>query len=241
MRDPVYRHRLTDYDRGLVPCRFVAGLDEGAAVPQDWLARSGRSIGHPGWGLLYHLVLTRLDPDRDNLIVETGTNWGSSTLVLAQAIRDSRRSGRIRTIELDPVIYEEARRRAALAGLDDLIDFHCGDSLTVLPGLLAEGEVLAVAFLDGNHFHDHVVTEFELVRPYLAHDSLVVFDNTYLIAEGAEDPRVHGALRTIVDRHGGSLVNLPFASWYTPGIAIWQAQPFTEMAPPAPGSFVPNS
>ena len=71
-------------------------------------------------------------------------------------------------------------------------------------------------------------------------DGLVVFDNTSLIAEDDEDPRVNGALRTIVAKHGGNLVNLPFCSWYTPGMAFWQKNPFADMEPPQIGYFVPN-
>lgn len=60
--------------------------------------------------------------------------------------------------------------------------------------------------------------------PRLADDALVVFDNTYRIAEEGEDQRVNGALRTIQTRHGGNLINFEFVSWYTLGLAIWQKQ-----------------
>jgi len=59
----------------------------------------------------------------------------------------------------------------------------------------------------------------------LADDALVLFGNTYQIAEDNEDQRVNGALKTILDRHGGNLINLEFISWYTPGLAIWQQVP----------------
>ena len=35
-------------------------------------------------GLVYHLALSRLDPNRPNLVVETGTNLGSTTIVIDQ-------------------------------------------------------------------------------------------------------------------------------------------------------------
>jgi hypothetical protein len=107
--------------------------------------------------------------------------------------------------------------------------------------VLGEEKDIPIVFLDGNHWHDHVVSEFEFVHPHLASDAVVVFDNTYMLAEADEDPRVNGALRTILDRFGGNLINFPFCSWYTPGIALWQQQAFPEMAPPAPGSFVPET
>lgn len=241
MREPIYSYRITDYDRSLIPNRFVAFLDESVRGPDDWVARSGRSLGHPGWGLVYHMVIARLDPDHPNLIVETGTNVGSTALIIAQAIKDSGRTGLVKTIELDPGIAAEARQRADLAGMSDYIEFHEGDSLSVLQAILGPSDLVDVAFLDGSHFHDHVVQEFGLVHPHLAHDSIVVFDNTYAIAEDREDPRVNGALRTIVSQFGGNLINLPFTSWYTPGLAFWQQCAFTDMTPPVPGSFDPDS
>jgi predicted O-methyltransferase YrrM len=182
-----------------------------------------------------------MDADETNVVIETGTNVGSTAILIAQAILDSERKGVLHTIELDPDIHSEAKRRFELAGVSSVIESYCGDALEILPQVVGKVGEIAVAFLDGNHFHDHVVTEFEMVVDRMRPNGAVILDNTGLIGEGTEDPRVNGALRTIMRRHGGNLVNLPFCSWYTPGIAIWQRQAFEDMEPPAPGSFVPNS
>jgi hypothetical protein len=232
MLPPIYEYRITDYDRTLLPSRFVAFLDEGVAAPDDWIMRSGRSLGHPGWGWIYHTALMLLDPSRHNVVVETGTNVGTTAIILAQAILDSGRSGVVHTIELDGELQAEALQRFELAGVSSVVTAHLGDSLEVLERLVPELGEIGLAFLDGNHEHDHVVHEFELVVDHVRRDGLVVFDNTALIAEGDEDPRVHGALRTILAKFGGNLINLPFCSWYTPGIAAWQRQPFEDMRPP---------
>lgn len=241
MKDPIFDYRITDYDRSILPSRFLAFMDTGVSGPADWIPRTGRSLGHPGWGLIYHMVLSVMRPDEFNYMIETGTNVGSTAMIIAQALLDSGRPGLLRTIEIDEEIAEEAKRRLELAGVDQVVEVYVGDSLEKLKDLADFDTPIRVAFLDGNHFHDHVVTEFDLVFPYLTHDSLVVFDNTYLIAEGEEDPRVNGALRTIVNRYGGSLINLPVSSWYTPGIAIWQMRPFDDMTPPDPKAFTPDS
>lgn len=238
MREPVYRYRITDYDRAILPSRFMAFLDDGVVDREDWITRSGRSLGHPGWGWVYHTVLMLLADDRPNVVVETGTNVGSTSVIMAQAIIDSGRDGILHTIELDPEIHSEAKRRFDLAGVSGVIRAHCGDALKLLQEIVEGVDEIAIAFLDGNHFHDHVVQEFEIVVERLRPDGVVIFDNTALIAEGAEDPRVNGALRTIMRRHAGNLVNFPFCSWYTPGIAVWQSHPFPDMTPPEPGSFV---
>ena len=75
---------------------------------------------------------------------------------------------------------------------------------------------------------DDVLFEFETILPKLSPTSIVMFDNTYKIAEHHEDQRVNGALKTIVSRHGGNVINLESVSWYTPGVALWQQTPFPE-------------
>jgi spermidine synthase len=241
MRPPIYDYRITDYDRTLVPSRFVAFLDDGVIDDADWISRSGRSLGHPGWGWIYHTTLAILDPRRPNVIVETGTNVGTTAIIVAQAVIDSGRDAVVYTVEIDEAIFDEARRRFELAGVSQVVRAQLGDSTEFLARLIPEVDEIALAFLDGNHFHDHVVREFELIVERMRPDGLVVFDNTALIAEGTEDPRVHGALRTILSRFGGNLVNLPFCSWYTPGMAAWQRQAFGDMTPPLPTSFVSES
>jgi hypothetical protein len=32
--------------------------------------------------------------------------------------------------------------------------------------------------------------------------------------------------------YGGNLINFEFVSWYTPGLAIWQKEPFPTIATP---------
>jgi predicted O-methyltransferase YrrM len=237
MRPPIYDYRITNYNSNLVPNRLVAELDAGAITDQEWVATTGFSIGHPGWGLVYHLMLALLDPARDSFVVETGTNLGTTSLIIAQAIADSGRQCEFHTIEIDPDFHAAAVARFAQSGMDERIVAHCGNSLEVLPRVVESSDRIDVAFLDGNHLHDHVVAEFATVEPKLRTDGAVILDNTILIAEGAEDPRVNGALRTILDRYGGHIVNLPFCSWWTTGMAIWQRQAFTDMTPPAPGSW----
>ena len=64
---------------------------------------------------------------------------------------------------------------------------------------------IRIAFLDASHLFDDVISEFEIILPLLGPQSIVIFDNTYLIAEEHEDQRVNGALREILRRYGGQL------------------------------------
>nr|AHN97887.1 SAM-dependent methyltransferase [uncultured bacterium lac146] len=214
------------YDLARLPNLQLAKLEAGVQNIEEARQRSGATIGYPGWGVIYHLLLAHLDRGRNEVIVETGTNWGCTTIVLAQALVDAGCSGRVITFELDPANAEIARSNIAAAGLERHVELHVGDSRILLEEVLSmERSRLRAAFLDASHLHDDVLSEFETILPMLAEDALVLFDNTYRIADEDEDQRVNGALKTIRKRHGGNLINLEFVSWYTPGLAIWQRAP----------------
>lgn len=216
---------MFDYDRRLLPNARLAELEAGVTNLDQALARSGLTIGYPGWGLLYHLLLSHLDRSRSETIIETGSNQGCTTIVLAQALVDARCDGEVMTFELDPGNLAKARANVAAAGIADRVRFCEGDTRATLGPALAGRAGIRFAFLDASHLFDDVLLEFETVLPHLSEDALVVLDNTYAIAEAGEDPRVNGALAVIPQRHGGNLINLEFVSWFTPGLAIWQRRP----------------
>lgn len=222
MKTPIF-YRWTNYDLTLLPSAYLRELERGVTGMEDWTKRTGYSPGYPAWNLVYYMLLCTLKPEQFNLIVETGTNVGCSAIMIAQALRDSQRPGVLRTVELDPENHSKARSNVAQAGVSDLVQLYQGDSLATLPAMI-DGPV-QVAFLDGHHLEEHVIKEFEIVYPRLLPDSLVIFDNTFQIADSGEDQRVNGALKRIRKTYGGNLVNFPIASWYTPGIAIWQKEP----------------
>ncbi len=224
MKPPKY-HRMFDYQRALLPNRHLAALEHGVTCIDEARPKSGATIGYPGWGLLYHLLLSHLDRERTEVIVETGTNWGCTTIVLAQALVDAGCAGHVVTFEIDEANADKARHNLADAGLAERVELHVGDSRELLPKVLEKERGIRAAFLDASHLYADVMREFQTVLPKLAHDALVLFDNTYRIAEDGEDQRVNGALKAIQSQYGGNLINLEFVSWYTPGLALWQRQP----------------
>ena len=226
MKEPKFFRRY-DYDRGLLPNAHLRALDDVSDLAEA-KQKTGWSIGYPGWGLLYFLVMTSLDHERNNVVIETGTNHGSSTIMLAQAIVDSAVSGHVHTFEIDQDSHDKATTNIEAAGLSEVVTQYLGDAKSLLPKQLEGVDEIQVAFLDGAHFVVDVVEEFSAVHAKLARNGLVIFDNTYLIADEDEDQRVHGALATIVSEFGGNLINFPSVSWYTPGVAIWQRHPFDE-------------
>jgi predicted O-methyltransferase YrrM len=148
--------------------------------------------------------------------METGTNHGVSTIVLAQALKDAGRCGVVRTVDIDPGVVEIARANVARAGLSEYVEFHVEDSLKYLERLASEVSAIHFAFLDGNHEYDHVRKEFGIIHARVAAcRGKVYFDNT--TAGG-----VARALRYIRVAYGGNLIEFENCSWCPPGNAIWQ-------------------
>ncbi len=228
MKPPKF-YRKFNYDKSLLPNKYLASMEQGVSTVEEAKAKTGLSIGYPGWCLIYYALLSHLNPEGNNLIVETGTNQGWTTIILAQALRDSNGRGKIYTVELDQKNYKIALANFQQAGVADLIKAINGDSKIELKKIVNKHDSVKVAFLDASHLFDDVIAEFEIILPALDPQSLVVFDNTYSIAEEHEDQRVNGALKEILKRHGGNLVNFEFVSWYTPGVAIWQKSPFDSL------------
>ena len=226
MKPPILSTRMFDYNKKLIPNPYLASLEEGITSIEDAKQKSGFTIGYPGWNLLYYSVLCTLRRDAFNVILETGTNIGSSTIVLAQALVDSQLDGCVYSVEIDPDNYTQAVNNLEQAGVAEAVKLYNADSLTFLKEAKFPNNAISYAFLDGCHEQDYVIKEFELVYPYLDYKSVVVFDNTYLISEEVADKRVNGALRHIKQKYGGNLINFENVSWFTPGLAIWQKDPF---------------
>jgi hypothetical protein len=217
---PIPSKRRFDYDRRLLVNPYLAEREAGCRDLRAAVARTGLSLGYPAWNLLYYSLLCSL-PSSDPVVVETGTNQGFSTIVLAQGLVDAGVGGLVRTVDLDPEVVEVAKRHAERAGLAERIRFHVGDSREFLTRLAGEVDHVDFAFLDGDHRTAAVVAEFELLYPLVAAcDGKVYFDNT---SRGG----VATALRRIHAAYGGNLVEFPSCSWAPPGNAIWQLGPRT--------------
>ena len=80
--------RIFDYDKKLLPNRFIAALEDQSLDIKSARNYSGKSIGYPAWNLLYYSVLCSIDPGEESILIETGTNWGVSTIILGQALKE---------------------------------------------------------------------------------------------------------------------------------------------------------
>ena len=207
--------RTFGYDRRLLVPPYLAQAEAGSHDLASAVALSGLSIGYPAWNLLYYTLLCSLTC-AGPVVVETGTNHGFSTLVMAQALVDAGLGGAVRTVDVDPGVVEVARRHAERAGLAGRIRFAVGDSLAFLERLAGDVDRVDFAFLDADHDAGRVAAEFARIQPLVAACAgKVYFDNT---SSGG----VAEALRRIRARYGGSLVEFANCSWAPPGNAVWQ-------------------
>jgi predicted O-methyltransferase YrrM len=76
-------------------------------------------------------LVTTLKP---NLIVETGSFLGVSTVWMAEGLRENG-AGRIVSCEFDPIVFAKAQEKIAASGLAEWIDLRNGSSLEIeVPG-----------------------------------------------------------------------------------------------------------
>jgi len=202
--NPPTDYRMFDYDRNLVPNAWIRAQEGTPAI--------GLSIGYPGWGLLYYAVISHLQAGKHNVILEIGTNLGASTIIMAQALIDSKRSGRVITIEKDLITAGIARTNIESAGVQDRVQSLIGKSGEVMRWMAPP---IDIAFIDGSHDAPDVIDDFDNVLNLLSPDGLMIFDNTTMGG-------VYDALKVIRDTRGGNCVEFPCVSWSPAGMVFWK-------------------
>jgi len=225
MKDPIYDYRRFNYNYDLLPHPRLKEIEQAITDVQSAKDLSGMTIGYPGWGLIYHMLLSHLRPGADEIIIETGTNEGLTSICMAQAIRDTPCNGKIITFERGHLNLIKSKANIKNAGFDDIVEIVEGNIRQTFKPRLEGLTGIRFAFIDACHLYQDVMGEFEALLPHLADDALVLLDNTYDIADEGDDIRVNGALKEIKRKHGGNLINLEFISWGTPGLAMWQKEP----------------
>jgi len=140
---------------------------------------------------------------RPGRILELGTSYGYSTLFLADAARQC--GARVVTVDLDSAKQAYARERLEEAGLEDFVEFRCGDALEIVAA--DEGE-WGLVLLD--IWKDLYVPCFEAVHPRLAEEGVIVSDNM-IYPEGAREA-VRALRRAIHAKGDLQTVLLPLGS-----------------------------
>jgi predicted O-methyltransferase YrrM len=176
----------------------------------------GHSPGYPAWNLLYYSLLCSIPTGRRKaVVIETGTNRGLTTIVMAQALKDLDIQRRLETVDLDANVVEVARRNVDRAGLSDYVNFNVEDAQSFLKRVTA-GAGIDFVLIDDLHTREQVVAEIDIVCPRVVPQTgTVYFDNT--LRGGVAEALIY--LKKVF---GGNLVEFPNCSWGPPGNAIWQ-------------------
>ena len=177
---------------------YLQGLFARSDPDLDAALRSSEEAGLPSiqvspiQGKLLFLLAKSV---RAGKILEVGTLGGYSTIWLARALPPS---GRLITLELNPIHAEVALGNLRRAGLAGVVGLRLGRALDTLPALAAEGlGPFDLVFIDADKpaYADYLTWAIRLSRP----GTLIIADN--VIREGAildsesDDANVQGVRR----------------------------------------------
>jgi predicted O-methyltransferase YrrM len=121
------------------------------------------------WREALYKIAADLKPD---VILELGTGSGITALYLAEGSKKS-----LITIEGDTVIFNMAK--ALLADQNPQITCINGMFDDVLPDLLSDLSGKILAYVDGNHTYDATKRYFEMLKPILNEEAIVILDDIY--------------------------------------------------------------
>ncbi len=214
----IISRRIFNYRDELLPNSFLIDQEKGIADINSAAKKTGLSVGYPAWNLLYYSLLCSLtDANSEAVIVETGTNLGYSTIVMAQALTDANVKGCVHTVDIDEKNINLARENVEKSGLTRYVKFHSGDAVTFLKDFVKKVKYIDFIFIDDLHEYTHIKKEFSIIYSRIvACNGKVYFDNT---SQG----HVRNALRIIKKAYPGNIIEFKNCSWNPPGNAIWQS------------------
>jgi predicted O-methyltransferase YrrM len=133
----------------------------------DKVVRYGRRIG-------WYAFVRALRPE---FVVETGTNRGLGSAVIAAALKRNGR-GRLATVDID-----DRSGELILPPYDQVVEHVVGDSLDFLAGPVARRQPIDLLFVDTGYTPEHERAELAAVTPLLAPHAVVLATKTYMWRE----------------------------------------------------------
>lgn len=135
-------------------------------------------------GELLHSLVRAVKP---NVIVETGTHKGFSSLMIAEAIRRNG-FGHLYSIDINDYGFQQDIKKFGFA---NQITFIHADSAKALPEVIKKVEKIDFLWLDAEHATESVLGEFNAAKGALKVGSYVAFHDTI------SDPREKAAVDII--------------------------------------------
>ncbi|MGW5433714.1 class I SAM-dependent methyltransferase [Streptomyces sp. NPDC004059] len=143
---------------------IAAGLARSSrSASTDRVVRYGRRIG-------WYAFVRALRPE---FVVETGTNRGLGSAVIAAALLRNGR-GRLATVDID-----DRSGELILPPYDRVVESVVGDSLEFLAGPVARRQPIDLLFVDTGYTAEHERAELAAATPLLAPNAVVLATKTY--------------------------------------------------------------
>lgn len=120
-----------------------------------------------------HLLYAIVKKHQPLTTLELGTCCGFSSIYMSKALNNE---GKIHTIEGSPQTAKIAQKNFKEANSFNIIS-HVGRFSDILPTLLKELKTIDFAFIDGHHDKDATLEYFEIIKPYLSKNALILFDD----------------------------------------------------------------
>ncbi|WP_324171535.1 class I SAM-dependent methyltransferase [Sulfurimonas sp.] len=120
-----------------------------------------------------HLIYAIIKKHQPSTVLELGTCCGFSSIYMSKALKDG---ACIHTIEGSPKTAIIAQKN--FKDIDSLnVNSYVGRFSDVLPEILPNIKAIDFAFIDGHHDRDATLEYFEIIKPYLSKDAIVLFDD----------------------------------------------------------------
>ncbi len=133
-----------------------------------------RAASSQQWGEFYYFLSRSFKPSN---ILEIGSNLGVSGQYFLQAIADNPKAS-FTSLEGIPDLCKIAK-----SGLDSLPDVQAKYRIIeglydkTIPDLLKQSQQYDLVFIDGNHHYKPTIDYYEQLRPYLARQAIIIFDD----------------------------------------------------------------
>jgi predicted O-methyltransferase YrrM len=137
-------------------------------------------VGYEVGAFLHALILAR----KPKCILELGTSYGYSTLILANAAREV--GAKMITMELADYKQAYAREQLGKAGLADVVDFRCGDAVEMIK---ADAGPFDFILLD--IWKELYTPCFDAFYPKLSEEAIIASDNMITPEMARPDVRVY--------------------------------------------------
>jgi predicted O-methyltransferase YrrM len=152
--------------------------NQGYIIRDEFLLPIGQAAG----AVLHALILA----SRPKRILELGTSYGYSTLILADAARAV--GAKLITMELADFKQDHARKMIAKSGLSAQVDFRLGDAVALI-----EADAGQFDFILLDIWKELYVPCLEAFYPKLSPEAIIAADNMIYPPQAREDVRKYRA------------------------------------------------